>query len=124
MSDTATNITISSFMELPNAHVENARVERISVGSNYHDGRGFFTVMFEGGSWGQGCNPKWDRETIDRLISVCGRQELFGCLNAPVRIGRIGRGTASMICIVAPLIKDDPVLVLRPDLIAEALRVA
>ncbi len=102
MSDTAKNISLGSFLELPRAHIENAVVEGISVGSLHHDWRGFFTVMFSGYSWGQGCNPKWDSETIDRLIAVCGRRELFDCLNAPVRIGRIGHGTASMICVVAP----------------------
>ena len=68
-------------------HVENARVERINIGSGYHDGRGFFTICFVGDGWGQGIRnapfvPKW----IDDFIAVCGAADLFGCTGKLVRL--------------------------------------
>lgn len=91
--------------------IENARVERVEVGSGYHDGRGFFTVAFVGDSWGQGINPPWTREWIDQFIKVCGRESLFACKGALVRVIRRG----GMIVAVRSILGSD-VAVVREDL--------
>jgi hypothetical protein len=68
---------------------ENARVERVSIGSGYHDGRGFFTIMFAGDSWGQGIqNQPLHPEFIDNFIAACGASDLFDCVGKLVRVGR------------------------------------
>ena len=66
--------------------VENAYVDRVYVGTREHDGRGFFSILLRGDSWGQGAMLPWDRDTIDRLIEVCGADNLFACENKIVRV--------------------------------------
>lgn len=114
------NIRPYQFQKLPEARFENAVVERVTVGSMAHDGRAFLTVYFAGGAWGQGCNPAWDREAVDRLIAVCGASDLFGCKGKHVRVGRVG-GYGALIAAVAPIVSEEPMLVVRPDDVLQAL---
>lgn len=97
------------------SRIENARVERVNVGSAIHDGRGFFTVYFAGQSWGQGIHPKFDPETIDKIIAICDAPDLFGCIGRLVRVGYDGplRGSATLIAAVAHALDDTKVLRLR-----------
>ena len=98
----------------------NAKVERVAVGSSYHDGRGFFTIVFSGSSWGQGITPAFTTEMIDNIIRVCAGRDLCSLANKTLRVGRVkGRG---MIVALAPLLKDDRCICLDSELLAAVER--
>jgi len=90
----------------PNFFWQNAKIEAIKIGSPYHDGRGFFTVMFAGSSWGQGGFPTFSKEAIDLFVETVGAMDLFGCMGRTVRVGRESKGLHAPIVAIAPIISD------------------
>lgn len=94
-------------------HIENARVEKIAIGSGYHDGRGFFTITFGGEGWGQGIqHPPFTHKWIDDFIAVCGAADLFGCQGKLVRVVWADRpGTCTPIIAVRHIVESREVAV-------------
>lgn len=66
----------------------NARIKEIKIGSSFHDGRGFATVMLEGAGWGQGFSLSMEPRVVDGLIYAAGATDLFSCIGKFVRIKR------------------------------------
>lgn len=97
--------------------IENAKVDRITIGTGAHDGRGFFTIGFCGGGWAQSVCPSLNREWIDAFIRICGRGDLFSCTGALVRIAwrEPIRGSATMIAAVKHILEDGPEYTLVMD---------
>lgn len=99
----------------PNFFWQNAKIEAIKIGSPYHDGRGFFTVMFAGSSWGQGGFPTFSKEAIDLFVGTVDAMDLFGCMGRLVRVGRKSNGLHAPIVAIAPIVSDSRVTIFDPE---------
>lgn len=71
---------------------ENCKIFQIRIGTYFHDGKGFSSFLVEGKGWRQVGRLPWDRPSIDKLISVCGAEDLVSCVNKLVRIERGSSG--------------------------------
>ena len=67
---------------------DNAKVTHINIGTMHHDGRGFASIIFDGGGWGQGAGFNMDAATIDGLIAACGAANLFDCIGKYCQVKR------------------------------------
>ena len=74
---------------------EPAKILRMDIGSVCHEHRSFFTILFGGvgpdgrDTWGMGRPIPFNIVTIDKLIEICGVNDLFACLDAHLRVGRL-----------------------------------
>ena len=67
---------------------QNCQVQALRIGTWHHDGRAFFSAMFDGIGCGQGANLPWTREFIDAFIAACGASHLGDCEGKYVRVLR------------------------------------
>jgi hypothetical protein len=98
------------------SEVHNARVEYMRIGSLAHDNRGFFTIGFDGGGWGQGCSPAFTPEILDLIIDVCGVDDLQRCIGRYVRVcwATPLRGSGPSIAAFAHITDDTKIVALAP----------
>jgi hypothetical protein len=85
---------------------ENARISDIRIGTGAHDGRGFFTISFDGEGWCQSASPLFTRDAVDQIIAVAGAADLLRCIGRIVRVGRI-KGELGPILSVRHVLRSD-----------------
>lgn len=106
--------TLKEYTELEEFKFENVQLVDIAIGSSAHDGRGFFSLQFEGAGWEQGVCPAWDRETVDKIIAICRKPDLQRCIGSYVRVGY--HDARGLIAVIAPLVGDTPFVAVGPSL--------
>lgn len=102
-------------MKVEDYFTENARVDSVCMGSDHHDGRAFFSIIFVGSGWGQGATPGWDSQTrdgfiklVDGIVRACAATDLLTCKGKYVRVLRLKeRGS---IVGIAHIVDDEKII--------------